>query len=138
MATTYAIIGIVLLILEVVVPGFILLPIGIAFVLTAVIAYFIPSIEISLISLALLSPLCFFMIKKIFKKNSAPSVPTNFDGLIGKQGIVEDDIPAGDRGYIKVYGDSWKVEGLSSEALNKGTKVVVSHVEGTKIFVRKV
>lgn len=138
MATTYAIIGIVLLILEVVVPGFILLPIGIAFVLTGVITFFVPSIEISLISLALLAPLCFFIIKKIFKKNSAPSVPTNFDGLIGKQGVVEDDIPAGERGYVKVYGDSWKVEGLTSEALNKGSKVIVSHVEGTKIFVRKV
>lgn len=138
MATTYAIIGIVLLILEVVIPGFILLPIGIAFVLTGIVAYFIPSIEVTLIALAVLSPLCFFIIKKLFKKNSAPSVPTNFDGLIGKQGVVEDDIPAGERGYVKVYGDSWKVEGLTSETLVKGSKVVVSQVEGTKIFVRKV
>lgn len=138
MATTYAIIGIVLLILEVVIPGFILLPIGIAFVLTGVVAYFFPAIEVTLIALAILAPLCFFAIKKIFKKNSSPSVPTNFDGLIGKQGITEEDIPAGERGYIKVYGDSWKAEGLTSEALPKGTKVVVDHVEGTKIFVRKV
>lgn len=138
MATTYAIIGIVLLILEVVIPGFILLPIGIAFVLTGIVAYFFPSIEVTLIALAILAPLCFFIIKKIFKKNSSPSKPTNFDGLIGKQGVTEEEIPAGERGYVKVYGDSWKVEGLTSEVLPKGTKVVVDHVEGTKIYIRKV
>lgn len=138
MATTYAIIGIILLILEVVVPGFILLPIGIAFLLTAIVAFFIPSLEVTLLALAIMAPVSFLIIKKLFKKNNAPSVPTNIDGLVGKQGVTEESIPAGERGYVKVYGDSWKVEGLVSEELPKGSKVVIDRVEGTKIFVRKV
>ncbi|MEZ4814231.1 MAG: NfeD family protein [Bdellovibrionota bacterium] len=138
MATTYAIIGIVLLILEVALPGFVLLPIGIAFIFTAIVAFFVPTLEVTLIALAILAPLCFFGLRKLFKKSSKTTTPTNFDGLIGKQGIVEDEIPAGERGYVKVYGDSWKVEGLPAEALPKGSKVVIDHVEGTQIFVRKV
>ncbi len=138
MPTTYAIIGIALLILEVVAPGFVLLPIGIAFLITAAVALFVPTFEITLVVLAILAPICFIVFRKMFKKHSVTKHPTNFDGLVGKSGVVEEDIPAGERGYVKVYGDSWKVEGLTSEVLPKNAKVVIDHVEGTKIFVRKV
>ncbi len=138
MPTTYAIIGFVLLILEMVLPGFVLLPIGIAFLITAAIAYFIPTLEVTLVALAVLAPLCFFIFRKIFKTSSVATTPSNFEGMVGKVGIVEQRIPAGERGYVKVYGDSWKVEGLIGEVLEKETKVIIERVEGTKIFVRKV
>lgn len=136
-ATTYAIIGIVLLIMEMAVPGFVLLPIGVGFLITALIAVYVVQIEFQLIALAVLAPACFLVAKKFFKQHDRPKVPTNFEGLIGKQGVVEDDIPAGERGYVRVYGDSWKVEGHKHETLHKGTKIIVDHVEGTKVFVRK-
>jgi membrane protein implicated in regulation of membrane protease activity len=134
--SVFAIIGVVLFILEVAVPGFVLLPIGVGFLLTAIVAYFVPSLLLQLLSLSIFAPLCLLFFKRLFKKESKSSLPSNFEGLAGQEGITEEDIPPNSRGYVKVYGDSWKVEGLS-EPLPKGTKVIVERVAGTKIYIRK-
>lgn len=45
------------------------------------------------------------------------------DGLVGKEGIVVEEIGAGRTGIVKVGGELWSAE--SEESLNKGETVVV-------------
>ena len=72
-----------------------------------------------------------FVIKK--------TVTTNFDMIIGKQGIVEVEIDnSAPTGLIKVIGQSWTARSLYGDVIAAGEKVEVVSIEGVKAFVRPV
>lgn len=132
-----AVLGVVLSALEVFMPGFVLLPIGLAFGLTAVAAFFINSPLGILICLGLS---LFFMIwlftKKLKKFKQSPVRATNMNGLIGQELKITEAVVEGELGQAKLYGDTWTVYSLSKSSYSIGEKVKVLDVDGNKLIIK--
>ena len=70
---------------------------------------------------------------KIVKKDA---IPTNVYSLVGKKGIVIEDINwANGTGQIKVEGDIWSAKTKEKVNISKGTEVEIESIEGVKVYV---
>lgn len=131
-----AVVAVFLSAMEVFMPGFILLPIGLAFGLTAFAAIFLKS---WLAVLACLGVSLFFMVwlfsKKIKSIKGARTHSTNVSGLIGQELRVTKAFSGGDYGEAKVYGDNWTIYSKSESSYEEGAKTKVISVDGNKLVV---
>ena len=131
-----AVIGVVLSAMEVFVPGFILLPVGLAFGLTAVVAIFLGS---WLAVLACLGLSLFFMVwlftKKIKKIKQGTVKATNVSGLIGQELKITKSFSKGDYGEAKLYGDNWTIYSATEASYEEGQKAKVVKVDGNKLVI---
>ncbi len=137
----FAVISVFLCALEVFAPGFILLPIGLAFGLAAVPAAFVGNWVLVLLSLGLsLFIMVYLFMNKIKASNNSSSKLTNVDGLVGKTLKVTKAF-AGDEslqefGEAKLYGDIWTVySSKSSTNFRVGQNIKVIKVNGNKLEV---
>lgn len=65
-------------------------------------------------------------------------VKTNYESIIGKIGIVTEDIDnLASMGQVKVEGQVWSCRTLSGMQITKGQKVIVKEVKGVKLIVEK-
>lgn len=55
--------------------------------------------------------------------------------LIGRSGVVLEDILPGELGAVRVDREEWRAESGDNVALSKGTAVRVTEVEGTRVIV---
>ena len=71
---------------------------------------------------------------KKLKKTKA--VPTNLDQVIGKVGIVTEDIEKNGIGEVKVLGKKWSA--YSDKEIRKDEKVKIISIEGVKLKVETI
>jgi|WetSurMetagenome_2_1015567.scaffolds.fasta_scaffold906538_1 membrane protein implicated in regulation of membrane protease activity len=132
-------IGIICVIIEIFYPAFFFLSIGIASIITGVLAslHIISSfIVLQIVIFGIVSILTFLSMKKLGKKVIAePTKPTNVYALIGQFGTVTTNIPASGRGHVKIGGEEWSATSQTGEALATGTKVVIVALDGNKVIV---
>ena len=84
---------------------------------------------VSVIAMALVRP----MAKRLM--HPAP-VPTNADRVIGKRGVVQEDINNLEAtGSVRVEGETWKARSLTGAAISQGCVVAVRKIEGVKLLV---
>jgi inner membrane protein len=138
MAVYFLIIGATLIILEAFIPQFVLFPLGIGFVLSSLLAYFIPNLgagtEYAILAASLV--LSWTIVRNFLKKKlRRPKIKTNFDRLVGETGEVEAAIDSSDSGYVKVFGDSWRAVTHSGGAIAVGEKVIVIATEDSRLIV---
>lgn len=133
------VIGIILIILEVMTPGFVMLPMGIAFLITAGFSFFITETSALLTALAANLFVVFYVfIKFIRPKYKKRHVASNFETLIGQVATVEEDINNDiGTGYVKVYSDSWRALSEGNTVIVKGKKVKILKIDGNKVIVRE-
>ncbi len=132
-----AVVGIVLAALEIFAPGFILLPIGLAFLIAGIFSIFISTPLGILISLAV--SLCFLIWLFQFKfKMGVPGravLESNADGLIGKEVVVSKKIEDGGMGEAKLYGDLWRAYSASQKEYAVDSKALIIGIDGNKIIL---
>lgn len=130
-----AVIGVVLAALEIFIPGFVVLPIGIAFLAAAVAAVFLPSMLMILIALAI--SLCFliwvFQFKLKANRKMSSVIDTNADGMVGKEVTITEEVGVSDAGEVKLYGDRWRAYSISKRTYEVGEKAFVVKVDGNKL-----
>jgi membrane protein implicated in regulation of membrane protease activity len=76
-----------------------------------------------------------FFVRPLIQKwqGDKPERMTNVDSLIGKQGIVLEEVT--DRsGQIKIWGEVWTARSAAPIAV--GSKVVVEQIDGASLIVR--
>ena len=67
------------------------------------------------------------------------TIPTNVYSLIGKRGIVVEDIDwQKGTGQVKIEGELWSVKTNEQINISKGTEVEVENIEGVKVFVKPI
>ena len=71
--------------------------------------------------------------KKITKEPPRKAVS---DRLVGKQGIVIEDVLPDTGGVVKVEGDVWRA--VSPKMIEKGGKIIVKKVESVKLHVESI
>lgn len=118
--------------------GFFVFWFGIGALITLAVSLFIDNIIIQfavfIISSSLLLILTKPLVKKFVKNNETR--PTNVYGLVGKEGIVLEDIDSiNGTGQVKVNGELWSA--TSNTNIDKNTKVKVISINGVKLNVEK-
>jgi membrane protein implicated in regulation of membrane protease activity len=136
----WVVIAILLFIAEVFVPGFVFICIGLGCLVSALAAGLDFGLKAQLLGLCAGVLVAFFTVRPVFMRHAyraSPQVRTNVDALVGKAGVVTERIdPSSGLGRALVHGDDWKAVSLDEQPLEKGTRIQVVKVEGTKVFVR--
>lgn len=64
--------------------------------------------------------------------------PTNLDRVVGKTGLVTEDIDNGrSSGAVYVDGKTWTARSAGGDEISAGARVEIARMEGVKLFVRK-
>lgn len=134
--------GIVLIISEIIIPGLIVIFFGIS----AIIIGFLTSVGIltqisyQFISWAIGSIILVLLLRKFFK-TFLPSLEVKQevkDTLIGKSGIVIEEInPLQGTGRIEAEGTNWKAISLNGETILVGKKVIIEKQQDLTLYVRE-
>lgn len=136
--TIWLIIGFVLLILELMIPGVFLMWWGFAAIIVALIAHFLPFSGQIVVFAVLATVFSLVWWKYSHHKNSRKDQASELNirehHLIGTIGNVE-EIVAGNIIRAKFGDTTWKVQG---DDLQVGDKVQVEKAEGIVLFVRKI
>ncbi|MBM3382482.1 MAG: NfeD family protein [Betaproteobacteria bacterium] len=139
----YLVLSILLILGELFVPGFILLPLGLAGLLTSLVAYFRPEMWLHAVFFICGSGFALLALSRFKDSQRKESTPgAGGEGLIGQVGTVVSHPEAGGPPRVKIYGDVWDVvEGSVSAsemaAITAGSKVKVTGVSGNKITIER-
>lgn len=69
------------------------------------------------------------------KQTKNRNVKTNYEAIIGKNGIALEDIKKENKGYVKVEGLEWSAQ--ASEEIKKDEKIKVTDIEGAHLKIKK-
>lgn len=131
------VIGIVLMLAEAVIPGFVVFPIGVGFILAAGVAVFTNNLYIIIPVFALFQVVSFYLVRKYMKDIfHNPRARTTAEGMIGAEATVTEAIAPGKAGYVKRYGDTWQARSYAEKELAPGTLVTITKVDGNKVWVQ--
>ena len=97
-------------------------------------SYFTDSLFIQILVFIVVSVILLAVLKPLFK-HFRISVPTNYGRVIGKSGVVTEEISEDKYGQVKVDGSIWTAK--SKEKIKKDEKVKVLDVEGVKLIVER-
>ena len=119
--------------------GFLVFWLGLSALLSMIVSFFTASIAIQTIVFVATSILLIVstrpLLNKLFKLKDNSLIPTNIYSIIGKKGIVIEDINHIDyTGKVKVAGELWSA--ISDENIRKDTHIEVTEVDGVKLKVK--
>lgn len=105
--------------------------------LTAICSLFVESMGIQTAIFVVSSVIFFIATKPLVSKFQKKSiVPTNLDRVIGRIGIVTEEITKLEPGEVKVDGKRWTA--TSTKKVEKGSKVEVLSIDGVKLHVKEI
>jgi membrane protein implicated in regulation of membrane protease activity len=132
--------GLVLIIVELFLgidTGLDLVFIGTAFVLGGLITFAMQSWVWTAIVSGIICLLYVFLGRRyIHRKTSIKAEKTNIDTIIGKTGIVEQDIEPDKAGMVKVGYEKWHAR--SEESIKAGEEITVTGISGVTVNVKKI
>lgn len=128
----------ILMLIEFVTAGLVCIWFALGAMVTAICANFVSDATmqitiftfVSVISLLCTRP----FINKFLKKKD---INTNLDMVIGKIGLVTEDIKELSVGEVKVDGKRWSALAVSSKEIKKGSKVEILSIDGVKLVVKE-
>lgn len=128
-----------LFVAEVFHPVFIFAALGMAAAISALFAVFVDA-RIQLLIFAASALAIFFTLRPAVLKHlySSKDIKTNVQAMIGKTGVVVDEIGPGLKtGSVKVGGEVWIGISSAKERIGRNETVSIVDVEGTKLYVKK-
>lgn len=134
----YLLVGILLAIAEILVSGFVLLPIGVAFAVTAPLTALTDSTILQLSALAINNVIFLYFFRAFFlKRPQKNQVSTAAERMIGERALVTEAITAnGEKGYVKLYGDHWRAVSEEQMDIPEGSHVIIKALDGNKVIVK--
>lgn len=137
----WALAGIILMILEFVIPGLILFFFGLGALVVALCAWLIPSLSLTLqLTIFIVASLAsLFALRRWLKTiftggTSAESDDAFSETLAGEEGTVTEPIAPGIPGKVKLHGTDWRAE--SAEELEVGCHIVVKNQKSLTLMVK--
>ena len=122
--TTWLIAAAALLLVEMFTPGFLLACLAAGAVGAAAGAALGWSIELQLSLFSAFSVLSLWLLRPMLRTwFAATGAKTNQDALMDAVGRVEADVKMGERGYVKIDGDSWAFEAERDYAANDKVRI---------------
>lgn len=110
------------------------------FVISGIVAlflsFFIDNVAVVSTIFAVLGILLLFTTRPLLKRYlPTQKERTNLDRIVGKVGVVTEEIKKNQIGEVKVDGKKWSA--ISNKKLNVGTEVIIDAIDGVKLIVRK-
>lgn len=130
----------VFFIIEIFTVGFLIFWLGIAALFAMLISFITNSIILQTTVFVISSGLLIFATRPLAKKiQKKDTTPTNVYSLVGKKGIVIEDINwITGTGLIKSEGEVWSAKTKDQVNIPKGTEVEIENIEGVKVFVKPI
>jgi len=132
------IIGLVLFLLELVIPGFVIFFFGVGAWITALLCLIAhPGINIQIVVFAVTSVLSLLALRKMIQKRffyNKPGLSESVeDEFTGKEALALMDFEPGKNGKVDFKGTTWKAE--SKSTINEGEIVIIKGKENFKLIV---
>ena len=107
---------------------------------TIVLSLFKVSVSLQVVVFFVIALLCIIFFRKYLEKAlKKKNVPTNADALIGKVGIVTENIDnINFKGQVRVRGQVWTAVSVNGESINESEEVEVLAIEGVKLICKKI
>ncbi len=110
------------------------------FVISGIVAlflsFFIDNVAVVSTIFAVLGIFLLFTTRPLLKKYlPTQKERTNLDRIVGKVGVVTEEIKKNQIGEVKVDGKKWSA--ISNKKLTVGTEVIIDAIDGVKLIVRK-
>ena len=100
------------------------------------VSYFIDLLYVQILVFIVVSSISLLLTRKIVDKIKGNKEATNLDRVIGKIGIVTEEITKLEPGEVKVDGKKWSA--ISTKKINLGSKVEILSIDGVKLKVKEV
>lgn len=129
----------IFLIVEIITTGFLVFWLGIAALITMFVSFFTDDLIIQSAVFLISSTILIIATKPLVKKfiNSKDNTVTNAYSIIGKHGIVKQEIDNSKNiGQIKVNGEVWTAINTVDEIIQKNSKVEIIKIDGVKAVVQ--
>lgn len=126
-------------IIEIYTVGFFIFWFGIGALLAMIVSFFTSNLIIQSAVFLISSTILLILTKPLVKKfiKNIDKTPTNVYSIIGKEGIVLEDIKSVEAsGKIKVKGELWSA--FADEDIPKDSKIKVISISGVKAKVEKI
>lgn len=137
----WLIVGFLLALSEILVPGFFLLPFGVAAGITAAVSLTGMGVVWQLTIFVLGGALLVFLTRRFFVRADRSSgegeAKTNIEALVGKSAVVTQPVAFERRGYVKVGGEEWGAVYPHDDdtVLEVGTRVRLKDLDGIKFII---
>ena len=135
----FIIVGLLLVLLELIVgveTGFDLVIIGSAFILGGLVAWPFHSWVLPLIVTSLICVIYVVIGRRyVHRWTAVKKVKTNIDAIIGREGIVLENIARNVDGRVRVGSEWWRAR--AEEDLKEGDEIVVTGISGSTLIVEK-
>mgnify|MGYP002589271345 FL=1 len=125
-------------IIEIFTVGFLIFWLGVGALIAMLISFLTSNIIIQTTVFVISSGLLIFATKPLVNKITKKEiVPTNVYSIVGKKGIVIEDIDwSTGTGQIKSDGEVWSAKTNEQINIPKGTEVEIESIDGVKVIVK--
>ena len=125
-------------IIEIFTVGFLIFWLGVGALIAMLISFLTSNIIIQTTVFVISSGLLIFATKPLVNKITKKEViPTNVYSIVGKKGIVIEDINwSTGTGQIKFEGEVWSAKTNEQINIPKGTEVEIESIDGVKVIVK--
>jgi membrane protein implicated in regulation of membrane protease activity len=137
--------GILLVAFEILAPGFILAPLGIAAILTGIVAWFFEPLILHAFSFLIFCLAVFYGLRHWQRHTKVSKDKESRFGLVGQRGIlIQPFRSATEPAIVKVFSDEFEVveesglERLAVQNIAPGTAVTIVEVIGNKVKIKEV
>ena len=135
----YVLIGVILGVAEILAGGFVLLPLGLGFLLNAILSFFIESLSFQLLSLAVCCLVSLYGVRRFFAGRPNSDRHSGVEAMIGRVVVVEEAVDGSKgSGYVKLFGDRWKALSQDETVYPVGSQVKIAGLDGNKVIVEAV
>lgn len=133
----FVVAAVVLSALEIVTPGFVVLPFGLGAAVAAVSGALGASPLVQVLVFAVASFGFFMALRPLSRRLNAvgPGHGVGADRLVGAAGTVLEHIAPGDTGMVRIDREEWRAQAADDHVLVPGTVVKVVEVRGTRVVV---
>jgi len=132
----WILLGIILFVIEICTINLVSIWFAFGALVTGILSIFVKDITIQIIVFILVSAISLIFTKPLAKKIKKDIEPTNLDRVIGKIGIVTEEINKLEPGEVKVDGKKWSA--ISTKKIKKDSKVEILSIDGVKLKVREI
>lgn len=102
-----------------------------------ILSFWVSDLTIQITVFVVVSIISLLFTRKFVKKVRGGKIePTNLDRVIGKIGIVTEEIEKLEPGEVKVDGKKWSA--ISTKKIKVGSKVEILSIDGVKLNVKEV
>ena len=136
MSFTWMIVFLILIFIELITVNLVSIWFAIGAFASFILSYFVDLVYVQIIVFIVVSTISLLLTRKVVDKIKGSKEATNLDRVIGKIGIVTEEITKLEPGEVKVDGKKWSA--ISTKKIKVGSKVEILAIDGVKLKVKEI